>query len=257
MMPRSTWILCTLLFAPLLAQGAEPSAAQASELEAGFSHYALSNSYANWDSAYVDAAHRFGERQSLYGEVQEARRFNLTDREVSAGYYHPLSARWTALVEASDSPEHNFLARNALYGQLQLAFADGWDLQGGWRHSQYNLAYADLAVLTAERYWGSYRAAYTLYEGRLQGAGTAPSHKALLAYYYTDRNNVTLTLAKGRQAESLGPALGVLLVGVTSVSLSGRHWLNSAWGVTYEALSEHQGNLYSRKGIRLGLRYAF
>ncbi len=254
---RLEGILFLMFAAPLAAQAAEPSAAPPTEIEGGLSHYALTNGYANWDSAYVDAAHRFGDRQSLYGEVQDARRFNLTDREVSAGYYHPLGAQWTALVEASDSPEHNFLAKNSVYGQLQVSFAQGWDLQGGWRHSQYTLAYADLAVLTAERYWGSYRAAYTLYEGKLQGAGTAPSHKAVLAYYYSDRSNATLSLAKGRQAESLGPALGVLLVDVTTVSLSGRHWLNSAWGVTYEALTEHQGNLYSRKGIRLGLRYAF
>ncbi len=254
---RLEGILFLLFAAPLAALAAEPSAAPENEIEGGFSHYALTNSYANWDSTYVDAAHRFGDRQSLYGEVQEARRFNLTDREVSAGYYHPLGERWTALVEASDSPEHNFLAKNSVYGQLQASFAQGWDLQGGWRHSQYTFAYADLAVVTAERYWGSYRGAYTLYEGRVQGAGAAPSHKVLLAYYYADRSNVTLTLAQGRQAESLGPALGVLLVDVTTVSLSGRHWLNSAWGVTYEALTEHQGNLYSRKGIRLGLRYAF
>ncbi len=254
-MKRLCWF--SFLMAPLLANAGEPASIPSDEIEAGFSHYALTNSYANWDSAYVDAAHRFAERQSLYGEVQQARRFNLTDREVSAGYYHPLSERWTLLVEASDSPEHNFLAKHSAYGQLQASFAGGWDLQAGWRHSQYNLAYADLAVLTAERYWSSYRAAYTLYEGKLQGSGNAPSQKALISYYYSDHSSVTLTGSTGRQAESLGPTLGVLLVDVTTVSLSGRHWLNSAWAVSYEALTEHQGNLYSRKGIRLGLRYAF
>ncbi len=155
------------------------------------------------------------------------------------------------------SPEHHVLPQDSVFGQLQKSFEDGWDAQAGMRHTQYNLVATDMMVLTGERYWGNYRAAYTLYLAKLQGAGTAPSHSGQLSYYYAEHSYLTLVLTKGRQAESLGPGLGVLLLDVTGVSLSGRHWLNSAWGVSYEAITEHQGNLYTRKGIRLGLRYAF
>jgi hypothetical protein len=48
----------------------------------------------------------------------------------------------------------------------------------------------------------------------------------------------------------------VLTTQVSSSSLSGRHWLDERWGLSYEVLVEHQGNLYLRKGIRLGLLYA-
>jgi hypothetical protein len=30
-----------------------------------------------------------------------------------------------------------------------------------------------------------------------------------------------------------------------------------AWGLSYEAIAEHQGNLYLRKGIRVGLLHSF
>lgn len=250
------WILLALVLAPVGARADAP-ATQATQAEIGFSHYALSNGYANWDSTYLDAAHQFGERHSLYGEVQQARRFNLNDREVSGGYYHPLTPTLTALIEASTSPEHNFLAQHSVFGQLQAALGGGWDVQAGLRHSAYTQTSSDVTVLTGERYWGSFRAAYQLYLAKLQGSGTAPSHVGQIAYYYSDRDNLTLAVARGRQAESLGPGLGVLLVDVRSVTLSGRHWINPAWAVSYEALTESQGNLYTRKGIRLGLRHAF
>lgn len=257
MTSRLTWLVLVFLLAPVAARAAGPADTSADEAEVGFSHYALSNGYANWDSAYVDAAHRFGARHSLYGELQQARRFGLTDREVSGGYYQPLGDNWTALVEASASAEHNFLAQRSLFGQLQAALGGGWDVQAGFRHSAYTQTTTDLTVLTGERYWGSWRAAYHLYLARLQGSGSAPSHVGQLAYYYSGNSSVTLSVARGRQAESLGPGLGVLLLDVRNVSLSGRHWLSPAWAVSFEALTESQGNLYTRKGIRLGLRHAF
>ena len=257
MKPPLYLIVPAVLSMPLLAQAADVAPLKSDEAEVGSSHYTLSNGYANWDSVYLDAAHRFGERNSLYGELRESKRFNLADRDISAGYYHPLGETWTALVEGNASPDHNFLPKTSLFGQLQKAIDGGWDVQAGLRHTQYSQVSADLTVLTGERYWGNYRAAYTLYLGRLQGAGTAPSHLGQLSYYYSDHSYLTLALTKGRQAESLGPGLGVLLLDVRGASLSGRHWLNSAWGLSYEVLTEHQGNLYARKGIRLGLRYAF
>lgn len=258
-MRRLLYPLCILapLLATMPAQAAGLPVALANEVETGFSQDTLDKAYANWNSIYLEGAHRFGERHSLYGEVRETHRFNLYDREISAGYYYPLSDSWTMLLEASASPEHHVLPRKAWFGQMQKAFAGGWDVQAGLRRSLYNTASTDVMVLTGERYWGSYRAAYTLYLGRLQGSGTAPSHLAQLSYYYGQRSSLTLGFAKGRQVENLGTGLGLLLTDVTSTSLSGRHWLDTDWGLSYEAIMEHQGNLYTRKGIRFGLRHAF
>jgi YaiO family outer membrane protein len=250
------------LFPLLLAACLSPAAAHAAdslpdEVELGFTHDALDKNHAPWNSVYLDGSHRFGDRNSVYGELRETDRFSLHDREVSGGYYLPLGASWTALVEASISPDHNVLPKDALFGQVQKSFDEGWDVQAGLRRSEYTTAGVDVWVLTGERYWGSYRAAYKLYLSKLESAGLAPSHNAQLSYYYTDRDNLTLSLAKGIQVESLGPALGVLSTDVTTVSLSGRHWLDAGWGVSYEAIQEREGTLYTRKGIRVGLRHAF
>ncbi|HEY6095825.1 MAG TPA: YaiO family outer membrane beta-barrel protein [Gallionellaceae bacterium] len=223
----------------------------------GASHDALDNGYNDWDSVYLDALHRFAARHSVYGELRETQRFNLRDREISGGYSHPFSDTWTGVVEASVSPDHNVLAKNSVFGQLQKSFDDGWGVQAGLRRSEYDTSSTELMLLTGERYWGNYRGAYTLYLGRPQDAGAASSHLAQFSYYYGERSYLTLGISAGRQVESLGPGVGVLVTDVASVSVSGRHWLDSGWGVSYEAILEHQGDLYTRKGIRLGLRHAF
>lgn len=249
-------LLAAWLVQPLV-QAADLSPAGQNEVELGSSYDALDKGYANWNSLYLDGSHRFGERHSIYGELRETQRFNLHDREISGGYYHPLDATWTALLEASVSPDHKVLPKDSLFGQIQKALDGGWDIQAGLRRSLYNTASVDMMALTGERYWGNFRAAYKLYLSKLQNAGIAPSHNGQLGYYYTERDNITLSLAKGRQVESLGSALGVLSTEVTTVSLAGRHWLDAGWGLSYEAIREQQGNLYTRKGIRIGLRHAF
>jgi len=251
------FLLGTLVSAASLAAD-QFSTVSRDEAELGFSHDALDKTYNDWNSHYFDISHRFGDRNLVYGEVRETERFNLHDREISGGYYLPLDATWTGLIEASTSPDHNVLPQNSVFGQIQKSFQDGWDIQAGQRHSRYNLSPVDMTVLTGERYWSNFRASYTAYLAKVDGAGNASSHVGQLSYYYADRDYTTLGLGTGRQVESLGPGLGVLTANVTSsVSLSGRHWLDPQWGISYEAVSEHLSNLYSRKGIRLGLRRAF
>ncbi|MDE1988991.1 MAG: YaiO family outer membrane beta-barrel protein [Betaproteobacteria bacterium] len=240
----------------LAADRASP--AGSNEAELGFSHENLDKGYGYWDSQYLDLSHRFDDRSQLYGEVRATDRFNLHDREVSAGYAFPFSSTWSGAIEASASPEHNVLPQNSLGAQLQKSFDDGWDVQAAIRHSRYTLAPVDVTRLTGERYWGNFRASYSLFLAQVENAGTAPSHNGQFSYYFGERNYVTLSYAQGRQVESLGPGLGVLTANVTSsTSLSGRYWLNQDWGVSYEAVSEHISNLYSRKGIRFGLRRLF
>ncbi|HEY0666255.1 MAG TPA: YaiO family outer membrane beta-barrel protein [Gallionella sp.] len=249
-------LLLLIALLPLAAHAAGPTSAPSDEIELGISRDVLDQGYDNWNSLYLDAAHRFGERHSVYGRLRKTQRFDLQDREISGGYYHPLTGTWTALIEASTSPDHWVLPQNSLYGQLQKAFEGGWDIQAGLRRSQYDTGSTDLAVLTGERYWGDFRAAYTYYLGRTDG-GSAPSHRAQLGYYYAVRSQLTLGFAKGHQIENLGAGLGVLITDVTGSSLSGLHWFNPGWGLSYEVSAEQQGNLYLRKGIRLGLRHAF
>ena len=227
------------------------------EVELGLTHDTLGRGYANWDSSYLDAVHHMGKHQSVYGEVRRANRFGSVDREISGGYYHPLSENWITLIEASLSSTHQFLPQKSALFQLQRTFEGGWDIQAGVRRSVYNVSTSNMLIMGGERYWDNYRAAYKLFLSKLQGAGSASSHNIELSYYFASRSYLTFSMAYGRQVESLGPNLGVMTNNVTTFVLHGRHWLDASWAISYEALTEKQGNIYTRKGARLGLRYAF
>ena len=227
------------------------------ELEVGYSRETLSNNLPDWTSSYLLAVHRFDERKTFYGGLRETRRFGLDDTEAHGGLYYPLGATWTSLVEVSASPTHEVLARYSAYGQMQKNLPGGWGLGLGLRHNEYSLTGTNVLSAFAERYWGNFRGAYTLYSGRPEGASSAASHRFQLSYYYAARNSVGLSYSNGREVEYLGPSRGVLTSDVKNWTLSGQHWLAPAWALTYDVVNHEQGNLYRRQGLRLGLRHSF
>lgn len=228
-----------------------------SEAEIGFTRETLSNNLPDWKSVYFGAAHRFRARHTLYGGLRETERFGLTDTEFHGGFYYPLGATWTSLVEASASPTHQVLPRYSLFGQLNHSLPGGWGVGLGLRHSEYSQIGTNTLSLLAERYWGNFRGAYTLYSGRPEGASSASSHRFQLSYYYDDRSSIGLSYATGREVENVGPPRGVISSDMQNLTLSGRHWFAPNWALTYDLLNQEQGTLYRRQGLRLGIRHSF
>jgi YaiO family outer membrane protein len=242
----------------LLALALWAGAAFGQEIEAGLSRETLSGGRDPWESRYLEGSWRFGERKTLYGTLRETERFGLSDSEALAGLYWPLGPAWTALVEASKSDSHRVLPRYAAYGELHYAFGRGWGVKAGLRHSEFTAAGVDVRVLGAERYFGAWRAAYTLYSGRPERAGNwEEAHQARLDRYYGERSSIGVAFTTGREAENVGPPLGIVVSPVDNLTLIGRHWLTRAWALSYELLAHEQGDLYRRRGLRLGARYGF
>lgn len=268
----AVWALVALLNLVILPSHAQPEPASGglkagtgeiglkaprNEVEAGYSRETLSNNLQSWTSTYLLASRRFGERRVLYGGLRETRRFGLDDSEVHAGVYYPLGSTWTAQVEGSLSPTHEVLAKNSVYGQLQKSLPGGWGLGVGLRHNEYTLTASNVVSLLAERYWGNFRGAYTLYSGKPEGGSSGSSHRVQLSYYYADRSSVGISYSDGREVENVGPPRGVLASDVRNWTLSGQHWLTPAWALTYDLVNHEQGNLYRRQGLRLGIRHSF
>ena len=170
-------------------------------------------------------------------------------------------SRWAGLgggiVEGSYSPTHEVLAQSSVYAFLQKSFGSGWGLGVGLRHNEYTSTASNVASLLAERYWGSFRGAYTLYSGRPEGASSAASHRLQLSYYYDDRNAVGMSYTNGREVENVGPPRGVVATDVQSWSVGGQHWFAPSWALTYDLTQHEQGTLYRRQGLQLGLRRSF
>ncbi len=239
----------------LLALVARP--AWALEVEGGFTHESLSNGRPDWKSVYLEAAHDFAKRQTLYGGVRETDRFDFRDSELAAGYYHPLTQQLTGQIEASHSPSHNVLPENALAAAAAWEFNKGWVASGGLRYNQYTDNDARVLNAGIERYFGSYRAFYAIYNGKPQGSSSASAQRLGIDYYYGEKSRVGVGVTWGREVEYVGPPTGIITSDVRAVSLYGRHWLTPAWAVSWEALRHEQGDLYTRTGVRIGLRHLF
>ena len=233
------------------------SPAWALEMEAGLTKENLDHGKPDWKSIYLEAAHDLAKRQTLYGAVRETERFNFRDTEFNAGYYHPFSEHFTGQVEASHSPEHNVLPENALFAAAYWELSKGWVASGGARYNQYTDN--DSRVLNGgiERYFGSYRVFYAIYNGKPQGASSASAQRFGIDYYYGDKSRIGAGATWGREVEYVGPPTGIITSDVRALSLYGRHWLSPAWAVSWEALRHQQGDLYTRTGVKLGLRHLF
>lgn len=226
------------------------------DAEAGGTYEKLTNGRDPWKSVYLEAANQYAPRQTLYGGVRETERFGFRDSEVGLGYSQPFGAKWTALLEGTYSSQHNVLAENSVYGQLAWAAPEGWVLSGGARHSEYTTSRVNLLIGNVERYWGGFRAGYTIYNGRPEGSGSATSHRLSLDRYYDgERSRIGISGAWGREVENQGPPTGIITSDIRNVTLSGRHWLSARWALTWDAGTQQQGDLYRRTGLRLGLRH--
>jgi YaiO family outer membrane protein len=227
------------------------------ELEGGTSYEHLTNGNADWKSVYLEGAHTFEPRQTLYGALRQVQRFDLRDAQLEAGYYHPFSSQLTGHLEGNASPEHNFLAKSSLLGELALQLDGGWVASGGYRHNEYTATSTRIVSAGLERYFASYRAYYTLNNGRPEDAGSATAHRVGLDHYYSsERSRVGLSATFGREVENIVPN-GVVTSDVRAFGIYGRHRFSPAWAVTWEVGTHEQGDFYRRTGGRLGLRHDF
>lgn len=230
--------------------------AWALEVEGGLTHERLSRELRDWNSQYLEAAQELAPRRTAYGMVRRTERFDLRDTEISGGYYHPWGDL-TALIDASYSPDHRVLPEWSAFGQLSWRVAGGWVASAGWRHNEYSTGGARVLIGGLERYFGPYRAAYTLYNGRPDGAGSGSAHRLSFDYYYGERSRLGIAATYGREVENVGGPTDVITSDVRALALLGRHWLMPAWAVTWELGTHEQGELYRRTGAKLGLRHRF
>ena len=231
--------------------------AMALEAEAGFSHEQLTNNNADWNSVYLEATHGFAPRQTLYGALRQVERFDLSDSQIEAGYYHPLTGRLTGHIEGNASPDHNVLPKGSLFGELALGLGAGWVVSGGVRKSEYAASGTRIITASLERYFSRYRAFYTLSNGKPEDTASASSHRIGLDYYYADeRSRAGVSATWGREVENIPPA-GIVTSDVRALNVYGRHWIAPQWAVTWELGTHEQGDFYRRTGGRLGLRRSF
>lgn len=226
-------------------------------VEIGASYEFVDHNRPDWQTYYFSINHKFSTGQVLYGTASAVSRFEITDPNFMIGFVQPFgeSKRWIATFEAAGSPNHEILPTASFFGDLQRNIGSGWLGHAGMRHSRYVSDIVNMGVFGVEKYFKAYRGAYTLYVAHLNGKGTAASHVFQGNYYYGERNSVGVGFAFGQEVESV--PRGLIKTDVLDFSVTGRHWMNKKWGLSYVAVWHRQGRFYTRSGGQLGLLLRF
>ncbi|HZP88406.1 MAG TPA: YaiO family outer membrane beta-barrel protein [Burkholderiales bacterium] len=190
--------------------------------------------------------------------------------EVAGGLYRPLSDRLSTLWETSYASSSRLTNEWSMLGQVGASFGAGWGMQAGLRHTELGLRdmplystgalkpnTADIGMVTLERYWNSYRGAYTFFTGRTDSGANASGHRLQFDYFYGGRSSIGLAYTLGLPADGFN-ALGNTLLDTNNVGLTGEHWFARSWAVNYNALVEDPRNGGGlRPELRVGLRLRF
>jgi YaiO family outer membrane protein len=203
------------------------------EIELGTNRETLSNDAPNWTSSFVSLSHQFAPRQNINLRAAQYSRFGARDDAFTLSAYLPAGEKTTFFLEGSVSRDHRFLARDSLQAQLLQSFANGWGGTLGVRHARYNTTDVTIGELTIEKYFADYRAALTYSPSHSSTAGNAASYRVAFAYYYGERSNVQLSLARGEELERANIALPIVATDVRAATIYGRHAIDSAWAINY------------------------
>ncbi|WP_242392432.1 YaiO family outer membrane beta-barrel protein [Anaeromyxobacter oryzisoli] len=219
---------------------------------------ALSGDRPAWRVSALDAVWTGEPGAAVGGSVRELSRFGLEDVDGAIWAQAPLGG-FVLGVEGSASPTWRFVPRWSLGARLERGLGDGWvaSLASSARRYEGDVGRTTVTIssLGLERYWDRWRAAAYATAAGVEGAWGG-SGRAVLDLYYGASGRVGVSVAAGRELESLGGGQ-VLRTDVLAVALAGAHPFGAGWAMTWEVSAQRQGDLYSRAGGRLGLRRRF
>ena len=225
------------------------------ELELSIRQDWLDNGFDNWRRQRLEYDSTQPEGLGWYGALLREQRFGEWDEGVEAGAVIALDENWTLQPEIGFQPSPYFLPEWHADLRLQRRLPAGFIGAASVRRTEYETTRVDRLALNAERYWGSWRAGYTLNITDVANAGTPIGHDVALDYFYEGLSYAGLRLTAGE--EEAVEQQRLITSDVRAISLQGRHWLDSRWAVTWEVGHHEQGDYYTRRWLQLGLRHAF
>lgn len=233
-----------------------PAPSPYNDVQISSSHDSLSNGFGEWWTTDLSFIRRDGNVRSTYVDLEQTSRFSKDDTQLLAGTYFPLAGNLSATVEGTASTG-NVLPSYSAFGELSYASGQGWFEKLGAYHREYSANSVNAGEFTLERYWGPFRASYTLTAAQLNGQGTDVVHSAGFDYYYGPYSSVAgVRYQTGTDIENVGlPAL--LVSSVDGWTIVGQHFFNPHWALAYGFERYVQGTTYTRTEAGLGLRYRF
>lgn len=221
-------------------------------LSAGIGVDTLDNDQPNWNEQFFEAQFEHSAAARYRLRAARSSRFDAADGQYGLGAEWRFSDDWFAGMDANFSSDPRFLPDRDLGGHVGRTLADGWVAGLRYRHRSFPTATVNTVIGSAEKYFGSFRAAYSLSISRLDGAGNTLGHGFVVNWYLDDRHSFGVSLATGDEAEAIGPGQ-VLETRVRGLSVSGRHGVSNRMGISWYAGLHEQGDFYRRHYVGLAV----
>lgn len=239
---------------PAISQPPEGTAVR-QELELSLRQDWLGGGFDNWRTQRLDYRSRRAGGPGWYGALVREERFGESDAGLEFGTLVPFGSAWTLQSELGFQPSPFFLPEWHADLRLQRALPGGFIAAGSVRRTQYQATRVDRLALAAERYWGQWRAGYTLNISDVANAGTPVGHVLALDHFYQGLSHVGVRFTVGD--EDAVEEQQVITSNVRAASIQGRHWFDERWAMSWELGHHRQGSFYERNWLQLGLRHAF
>jgi YaiO family outer membrane protein len=220
----------------------------------GASGETLGDGVSGWREKSVRIRRDIAPRTAAEFGVSGTRRFGRSDTQLGAGVTWPMGAKWVASLDASYSGTHRNLPRHSVGGVVQYEFKPAWLVRGGVKGTRYAEDKVRQGVLALEHNFSDVGVTVSWLPTRVFDV-TAHSYALQTAWYYGERDAVSLTVATGREVSTI--VGGVALGKVQSAGIGGRHAFSPAWSANYGVSYTRQAYLYTRKGLSVGLAYAY
>lgn len=224
-------------------------------LSLGAVHENLSGDRADWSGQFATVAWHRDLQTRIYAGLSSDRRFDDSDRQYTLGVSGRLAYGWTGGIEYSSVASPNFLPETVLSANAGRPFVQGWGVDFRWRQRKYESVTVSSYGALVERYFGNYRAAYTLGYSRLHGQAGTFSHVGSVNWYLAENTSAGISIAGGTEAETIAPGQ-VLETDFATVTISGRHRLTDRLVVDGWFGLHRQGDIYRRRyvGVAISLR---
>lgn len=221
-------------------------------LNVGAAYDKLSNDLPSWDNQFIGLAYEKPQHYRYGAELARDARFAGADYSLRLSTRHSFMSRWFAgaALGIADDPQFQPGQDYGLHVGAQIG--DGWTTTLAFRRREYTGTSVNSLIGSVEKYYGSYRFAYSMTAAQLEGSSTSLGHTFTTNWYINDKSSIGITLSGGEEAEAIGNG-AVLKTDVRGVSLSGRYQLGERYTLQGWLGTHEQGDFYRRRFLGLAI----
>ena len=222
------------------------------ELDGGVD--SLSNS-TDWEQFGIRVGRVFPARITVNLSAYRYSRFDTSDSQFGIDSTFEIGTDWIAYAAYSTSSSTNFTPRNGAELSLSRRFASGWVSGVRVRRRDYEDTAVDSFALLLERYFSRYRIAYVAEVASISSE-RALGNALTFNVYPRAGHSLGVIIAYGEEIDFISPGQ-LLEMDVTSITLIGRHPINSHLDIGWRLGTHEQGQFYRRNSFGLTLSGGF